>query len=79
MTNYQMFLATYLRHMQAEMEAHPSRFGFRIDRSPQIAARIVEGLGENPFKCHLSDNMKAAAKELGIPPTLKDIHAYLKA
>lgn len=73
------FRDTYERHLLAAIEANPGDYLDTVAsaKATNLAERMTFAIAKG--SASLSDTMKAAARELGISPCMRDIRAFVVA
>lgn len=69
------FYEAYLQEFYKGFDKNPSEYGFAREDIPVVAEKMMRSLASGG--ANLSDNIKKAAKSLGVHPTMGAISAYL--
>lgn len=86
--NAQAFLDVYRIELAKDMEKEPVEYGIKADTLQELLEKIVGCANSTSFKMvsamasgelvNVSNAMRRTARRLGIPQTVKAIHAYCK-
>jgi hypothetical protein len=75
-TSMERFRSSYEATLRKQVEANPGKYGYGVDRVPEMAQKMTEALAKGAGD-HTSPTVKAVVKSLGIKPTVGGIKAFL--
>lgn len=73
--NARKFRETYAAKIVEAIRRKPEEWLYGEDKAESVAEKMTRGLAEG--NAHLGEAAKAAARALGVKPTIKAIKAYL--
>lgn len=76
-TNTDRFTAAYTEALEALVRKHPEDYHYTVEGVPKVVAKMVPAYKAG--MANIGPAMKAAARKLGIKPTLSDVRNYLNS